>query len=115
MTANKEVQKIAVLDDYQGVALNLADWSSLEGIATVTVFQDHLDDEEALVRRLEDFDAICVMRERTQMPASLIERLPKLRIIVSTGTQNRSIDMDMPSRGASKSARPDTRQTRRSR
>lgn len=94
MTANKEVQKIAVLDDYQGVALSLADWSSLAGVAAVTVFQDHLDDEEALVRRLEDFDAICVMRERTPMTASLIGRLPKLKIIVSTGPQNRSIDMD---------------------
>jgi phosphoglycerate dehydrogenase-like enzyme len=100
MTAKQEVRKVAVLDDYQGVALTLADWSSLEGVAAVTVFRDHIEDEEALVRRLEDFDAICVMRERTPMPASLIERLPKLKIIVSTGTQNRSIDMDaVQSRG----------------
>ena len=94
MTANKEAPKIAVLDDYQGVALSLADWSSLEGLAAVTVFRDHIDDEESLVRRLQDFDAICVMRERTPLPASLIERLPKLKIIVSTGNRNRSIDMD---------------------
>lgn len=94
MTVAKSQPKIAVLDDYQGVALTLADWSSLDGLATVTVFRDHVDDEEALVRRLEPFDAICVMRERTPMSASLIGRLPKLRIIVSTGSTNRSIDMD---------------------
>jgi phosphoglycerate dehydrogenase-like enzyme len=63
----------------------------------VTVFRDHIDDEDSLVRRLEDFDAICVMRERTPMPASLIARLPKLKVIVSTGNRNRSIDMDAAS------------------
>jgi len=97
MTAKKELPSIAVLDDYQGVALGMADWSVLEGLATVTAFRDHVEDEEALVRRLEAFDAICVMRERTPMPASLIERLPKLKIIVSTGSKNRSIDMDAAS------------------
>jgi phosphoglycerate dehydrogenase-like enzyme len=84
---------VAILDDYQGVALTSADWSPLDGLATVTVFRDHLDDEDALVRRLADFEVVCVMRERTPMTRSLLERLPKLRLIASTAGRNASIDL----------------------
>ena len=54
--------KIAVLDDYQGVALDMADWSAVQARAEVVVFRDHLSDEDALVQRLAPFDAVCVMR-----------------------------------------------------
>src|SRR6201986_2854033 len=85
--------RIAVLDDYQHVALSLADWSVLDGRATVTVFDDHLADSDAVVERLQPFDIVCVMRERTPMTRSIIERLPKLRLIASTATRNASIDL----------------------
>jgi phosphoglycerate dehydrogenase-like enzyme len=85
--------RIAVLDDYQNVALSLADWSVLDERATVTVFNDHLADSDAVVERLQPFDIVCVMRERTPMARAIIERLPKLRLIASTGSRNASIDL----------------------
>ncbi|WFS04650.1 D-2-hydroxyacid dehydrogenase family protein [Rhizobium tumorigenes] len=85
--------KIAVLDDYQNVALTLADWSDVTGRAEVTVFNDHLADRQKLVQRLAPFDVICVMRERTPMPAELLAQLPNLKLIVSTGARNASIDV----------------------
>jgi phosphoglycerate dehydrogenase-like enzyme len=85
---------IAVLDDYQGVALSLADWSQVTARARVTVFNDHLDDPEALVERLAPFDVVCVMRERTPLRRDVIERLPRLKLIASTAVRNASIDAD---------------------
>ena len=85
---------IAVLDDFQHVALQMADWSPLEGRADVTVFSDHLSDPDALIARLAPFDAICVMRERTPLPRTILERLPRLRFIASTGAGNASIDKE---------------------
>src|SRR5258705_7713844 len=93
MSAKKERFKIAVLDDYQHVALSLADWSVLDARTTVSIFNDHLADSDAVVERLQSFDIVCVMRERTPMTRSIIERLPKLRLIASTGAQNASIDL----------------------
>ncbi|HKE13998.1 MAG TPA: D-2-hydroxyacid dehydrogenase family protein [Kofleriaceae bacterium] len=85
---------IAVLDDYQNVALELADWSPLEERgATITVFNDHVSDPDAVVERLLPFDVVCVMRERTPLPRAIIERLPRLKLIASTGARNASIDM----------------------
>src|SRR6202158_1072734 len=83
---------IAILDDYQGVALKLADWSAIRERASVTVFDDHLADIDAVVARLVPFDVFCVMRERTPLPRSVIERLPRLKLIASTGRRNASID-----------------------
>jgi len=85
--------KIAVLDDYQNVALESADWSVLSGRADITVFQDHLDDTDAVIERLLPFDIICVMRERTPLPRNVIVRLPNLKFIASTGPANASIDV----------------------
>lgn len=86
--------KIAILDDYQNVAMQTADWSAVQARADVIVFNDHVADAEALVARLEPFDAICVMRERTPLPRSVLERLPSLRFIASTGARNASIDLE---------------------
>ncbi|MCL5776997.1 D-2-hydroxyacid dehydrogenase family protein [Limibaculum sp. FT325] len=86
--------KIAVLDDYQGVALESADWSVLEASgAGITVFRDTLTDHRALVERLAPFEVLAVMRERTPLPGSLIRSLPNLRLIVTTGARNLSIDL----------------------
>jgi phosphoglycerate dehydrogenase-like enzyme len=93
MSAKQQLFKIAVLDDYQHVALSLADWSALAARATVTAFDDHLADPDAIVERLQPFDIVCVMRERTPMTRSIIERLPKLRLIASTAIRNASIDL----------------------
>jgi phosphoglycerate dehydrogenase-like enzyme len=85
--------KIAVLDDYQGVALKMADWSAVTDRAHVDVFSDHLADADAVVERLLPYDIVCVMRERTPLRAELIERLPNLKLIASTGPRNASIDL----------------------
>ena len=85
--------KIAILDDYQNAALESADWSVLRGRAEITVFQDHLDDTDTVIKRLLPFDIICVMRERTPLPRNVIERLPNLKFIASTGPVNASIDV----------------------
>jgi phosphoglycerate dehydrogenase-like enzyme len=93
MSSKQERFKIALLDDYQHVALSLAEWSVLDARATVTAFDDHLAAPDAIVERLQPFDIVCVMRERTPMTRNIIERLPKLRLIASTATQNASIDL----------------------
>ena len=80
----RRAPKIAVLDDYQKVALSMADWSTLDGRTAITVFNDHVADPEAVVTRLEPFEIVCVMRERTPMTREIIERLPNLRLIAST-------------------------------
>lgn len=84
--------RIAVLDDYQDVALSMADWSPLAEDATLTVFNDHLADADSVVERLKQFDIVCVMRERTPLTREIIERLPRLRLIASTAIRNASID-----------------------
>ena len=85
--------RVAILDDYQGVALHSADWSDVEARADIEVFSDHLDDEARLADRLRHFEAIVLMRERTPVPASLLARLPKLRLLVTTGMGNAAIDL----------------------
>lgn len=83
---------VAVLDDYQGVALELADWSPVLSRARVDVYNDHLADPDAVVERLAPYDVLCVMRERTPLRRDIIERLPRLKLIASTGPRNASID-----------------------
>src|SRR3984893_5354605 len=85
--------KIAVLDDYQNVALKSADWSLLGDRADIAVFQNHLADPDAVIERVLPFDVVCVMRERTPLPRNVIERLPNLKLIASTGAVNTSIDV----------------------
>jgi phosphoglycerate dehydrogenase-like enzyme len=85
--------KIAVLDDWQGVARGSADWSQLEARAEVVFFADAFTDEDDAVAKLADFDIVLTMRERTPLPGSLINRLPKLRMLGMTGARNASLDM----------------------
>jgi phosphoglycerate dehydrogenase-like enzyme len=84
--------RVAVLDDYQDVARTYADWSGLP--AEVEVFHDHLDDHDALVRRLEPYEVVAAMRERTPFPRVLLEALPNLRLLVTTGMRNLAIDLE---------------------
>jgi phosphoglycerate dehydrogenase-like enzyme len=83
---------VAVLDDFQNVARGMAPWERLDGQASLTVFTDNVRGE-ALVQRLLPFDVVVAIRERTPFPRSLIERLPKLRLIATTGMRNRGIDI----------------------
>src|SRR3546814_2830640 len=85
--------KVAILYDDQRAVLASADWSAVEQRADVEAYPDHLDDEDALVERLRDAEIIVAMRERTPFPRSLLQRLPNLRLLVTTGRRNASIDV----------------------
>jgi phosphoglycerate dehydrogenase-like enzyme len=85
---------IAILDDYQNVALGMADWSGLQKDHKIVVFNERLPDVEAAARALGEFDVIGVMRERTPFQRALFEKLPKLRLLVTTGKRNASIDLE---------------------
>jgi phosphoglycerate dehydrogenase-like enzyme len=85
---------VAVLDDYQGVALEMADWSRVLSRAEVQAFSDHVSDPSTLRSRLAPFDVVVLMRERTPLPAEVIERLPNLKLIVTTGRRNPVIDVE---------------------
>ena len=86
--------RVALLDDYQHVAMSLADWGSLAPEVEVTAFHDHIDDPDDLVVRLQPFDCVMLVRERTKFPRTLIERLPNLKLIVSAAMWNVAIDID---------------------
>ena len=88
------MKKLAIIDDYERVALELADWSAIEGDVEISVFHDHLADEDALAARLADFEIVCMMRERTPFPRSLIEKLPKLEHLYTSGMRNWSLDAE---------------------
>lgn len=84
--------RIAVLDDYQRVAHRFADWNSLNP-HQVSFFHAPLGGPDALVEALQPFEIIAVMRERTAFPAAVIERLPNLKLMMTTGARNASIDV----------------------
>jgi phosphoglycerate dehydrogenase-like enzyme len=86
--------RVAVLDDYQDVALAMAPWEELGEEVSVTAFADHVDEDDALVARLRDFEIVVAMRERTPFPRARLERLPQLRLLVTTGMVNASIDVE---------------------
>jgi phosphoglycerate dehydrogenase-like enzyme len=84
---------IAILDDYQNVALGAADWRGLEARARIAVFHEPWPSEDALVAALAPFDILVLMRERTPFPASVIARLPNLRLIALTGARTNTLDV----------------------
>lgn len=85
---------VTVLDDYQAVALASADWSPVQAVHTVEVITEHIADVAALVRRLEHSEIVVAMRERTRFPAEVLAQLPNLRLLITTGMVNASIDVD---------------------
>lgn len=85
--------QVAVLDDYQHAARRFGGWERLEGRIALTVFHDHVDDPQALVRRLAPFDAVCLMRERTALAAAVLAQLPRLRLVVTTAMVNAALDI----------------------
>src|SRR3546814_4787739 len=90
---NTDVIKVALLDDYHGVAERYADWTTLGPQVQVQSFRDYLPEGER-AGALQPFDVIVAMRERTPFPAQLIEALPRLPLLVTTGLRNLALDMD---------------------
>ncbi|KAI0931874.1 hypothetical protein AcW1_000842 [Taiwanofungus camphoratus] len=85
--------RIAILDDYQNVAFTSADWSPIQDRILINSFSDTIADEDALVKRLEPYSIVCAMRERTKFSASLLDKLPNLKLIATTGMRNAGIDV----------------------
>ena len=87
------MRKVTILDDYQGVALESADWSAIADRFAIDVVREHIADDDRLVVRLAGSEVVVAMRERTAFPARLLARLPDLRLLISTGMRNASIDL----------------------
>jgi len=85
--------RCALLDDYQGVARASADWARLSGRVEIRVFREHIADRAALARALDGYEIIVAMRERTPFDRPLLEALPALRLLVTTGHRNAAIDI----------------------
>lgn len=85
--------QIAILDDYQDIALSAADWSEVAKKANIRVFHNHVADPEALVEQLKPYTVLCIMRERTPLNREILSQLPELKLIVSTGQRNASLDV----------------------
>jgi phosphoglycerate dehydrogenase-like enzyme len=88
------VLRCAVLDDYQNVALKLADWSRVKGEIEVKVFNEHLGGADKVIAALQGFQIIVAMRERTGFPKKVIDALPELKLLITTGMRNASIDTE---------------------
>jgi phosphoglycerate dehydrogenase-like enzyme len=86
--------RCAILDDYQNVALKMADWSKVAGDLDIKVFNEPLGGPDAVAHELQGFSVVVAMRERTPFPGALIEGLPDLRLLITTGMVNRAIDLD---------------------
>jgi len=84
----------AILDDYQNVALTMADWSKVEPHVAIKVFKEHLGSADKVIAALKGFAIVCAMRERTAFPRAVIEALPDLRLLITTGMRNASIDLE---------------------
>jgi D-3-phosphoglycerate dehydrogenase len=85
--------RCAILDDYQNVALKVADWSKIAADVEFKVFNEHLGGPDNVVRALQGFAIVCAMRERTGFPRGVIEKLPDLKLLITTGARNASIDI----------------------
>jgi phosphoglycerate dehydrogenase-like enzyme len=94
VTSAKSLHRCAILDDYQNVALELADWSKLAGEVELTVFNAPLGGPDEIASALKGFDMVVLMRERTAFPRRLIEALPDLRLLISTGKRNWMLDVE---------------------
>ena len=85
--------KCAILDDYQNAALTIADWSCINESVEVKVFREHFNHEDELINALIDYEIVVIMRERTPFGHSVLSRLPKLRLLITSGMRNASINL----------------------
>ena len=86
--------KVAVLDDYQNVTKKFGNWSELDGKINLKIFNKYFDDTNELVKHSSDFDVLCLMRERTLLSSSIINQLAKLKLVITTGMWNPSVDIN---------------------
>src|SRR5439155_27174561 len=86
--------RCAILDDYQNVALTMADWSKVQGDVEIEVFNQHLGSADKVAEALKGFAIVCAMRERTAFPRAVLEALPELKLLITTGMRNASIDLE---------------------
>src|SRR5262249_22818349 len=84
--------RCAILDDYQNVALSVADWSKVAGDLDMKVCNAHLGGAENVIKALQGFEIVIAMRERTGFPRAVLEKLPDLKLLITTGMRNASID-----------------------
>lgn len=94
MRGSVSLMRVAILDDYQQVSLASTDWSAVRSLGRIDVFAEHISRTEALVSALEPYDVIVAMRERTPFDAARLGQLPRLRLLVTTGMGNASIDLE---------------------
>ncbi|MBY0115545.1 D-2-hydroxyacid dehydrogenase family protein [Paenibacillus sp. FSL L8-0435] len=85
--------RCAVLDDYQNVALTSADWGPLMDQVEIQTFNNYMGSEDKVIQELQDFDIVVLMRERTPFPEKVISQLPKLKLLITSGMRNASIDL----------------------
>ena len=85
---------VIVLDDYQDVSKKFGNWDSLNGKINLKIINKHLQNKEDLIDNLKNFDVICLMRERTKITADIIESLPNLKLVITSGMWNPSVDID---------------------
>jgi D-3-phosphoglycerate dehydrogenase len=86
--------RCVILDDYQNVAFTMADWSKVQGDVEIKVFNQHLGSADKVAEALKGFAIVCAMRERTAFPRAVIEALPELKLLITTGMRNASIDLE---------------------
>ena len=86
--------KVAILDDYQNITHNFADWNSLSDKIDLKIFYEYIGNDNNLAEQLKDYDVLCLMRERTPLPKELINKLPNLKLVITSGMWNASIDTD---------------------
>ncbi|KZT60092.1 hypothetical protein CALCODRAFT_449196 [Calocera cornea HHB12733] len=88
--------RVAILDDYQHVALKMADWSAVQARADIDVFHDTIPTSQPaqLIERLKPYNVICAMRERTRFPAEIVNNLPNLKLLITTGARNAAFDLE---------------------
>src|SRR3981189_2587734 len=86
-------QRCAILDDYQNVVLTITDWSKVSGDLDIKVFNQHLGSQDNVIKALQGFDIVSAMRERAAFPRAVIEKLPDLKLLITTGLRNASIDV----------------------
>jgi phosphoglycerate dehydrogenase-like enzyme len=86
--------RCAILDDYQNIVLKVADWSKVKGDVDIKVFNEHLGGPDKVIAALKGFDIVVAMRERTGFPKAVIDALPELKLLITTGMRNASIDTE---------------------
>ena len=86
--------KVAILDDYQSVTHHFANWEKLSDKIELKIFNEYIGDVSNLSEKLSDYDVLCLMRERTPLPRSLINKLPNLKLVITSGMWNASVDSD---------------------